>query len=161
MYNNQQSSGLIKGIQCGIIAPGVSIVKTLILVSAGSAGDRTIDISVQSNIPSNQLTECSPSESHTSSGVSTPAVNDTSEILQTLVIPTATAFSVTQNVEYFRSLYPAPPLADLFAIENGSWHGGEAVITTTIECSTACGVEIQVVKLMRQVTLPSLLVVTY
>lgn len=150
MYNNQQSSGLIKGIQCGIIAPGVSIVKTLILVSAGSAGDRTIDISVQSNIPSNQLTRCSPSESHTSSGVSTPAVNDTSEILQTLVIPTATAFSVTQNVEYFRPLYPAPPLADLSAIENESWHGGEAVITTTIECSAACGVEIQVVKLMRQ-----------
>ncbi|KAL4064245.1 Gryzun, putative trafficking through golgi-domain-containing protein [Scleroderma yunnanense] len=148
--NNQRSSGLIKGIQCGTIAPGVSVAKTLILVSTGTVGDRTIDISVQSNISSNQLLGPSPAESHTSSSDSTSAANDTSEILQTLVISTATAFAVTQGVEYFRSLQPALPLADLSAIENESWGGGEIVVTTTIECSAACGVEIQSVKLMRQ-----------
>ena len=161
IHDNQRSCGLIKGIQCGIIAPGVSMTKTLFLVSAGSAADRTIDISVQSSIPTNPLAGGSPSESHASSGVSTPVGNDTSEILQTLVIPTAAAFWVTQNIEYFRSLHSAPPFADLGAFENESWHGGEAIVTTTIECSAACGVEIQSVKLMRQVVLPSLPVISY
>ncbi|KAG6332551.1 hypothetical protein ID866_6536 [Astraeus odoratus] len=149
--DDQRSSGLIKGIRCGTIAPGVSVFKTLTLVSSGAAGDRTIDVSIQSITGTGILVGQIPAVSSSLSGAPTPVRNeDTNEILQTLVIPTAAAFSVAHHIEYSRSLRMAPPLANLLIHEKDAWEGGEAVITTKFECLAPCGLEIESVRLMRQ-----------
>ncbi|KIJ65975.1 hypothetical protein HYDPIDRAFT_110092 [Hydnomerulius pinastri MD-312] len=150
IFNKEKSSGLIKGIQIGTVAPGVSVVKTLVLLSSGAAGDRTIDISVQSSSePKDQ------SVPQTSDPNAASASHDTSEILQTLLIPTVSAFSVTQDLEYLRALHPPAALADLSVYyEKDFWDdsvGGEAIITTKVECSAPWGLEIESMELRRQV----------
>ncbi|KAK0486236.1 Foie gras liver health family 1-domain-containing protein [Armillaria novae-zelandiae] len=43
-------AGLIKGISFGVLVPGVSSIKTLNLSNTGGAGDRMLDISIQSRV---------------------------------------------------------------------------------------------------------------
>ncbi|KAN0081393.1 Foie gras liver health family 1 domain containing protein [Tylopilus felleus] len=128
-----KSSGLIKGVQFGTLKTGVSVVKTLTLISSGAPGDRTIDVSVQSSM--------------------TLRPGDT-ETLRTLLILTLSTFVFRQDITYQRSLQPAPGLADLSAF--GGPHreacvGGEAVVTTVVECTAPCGVEVEKVALRRVV----------
>ncbi|KAF9228502.1 hypothetical protein BS17DRAFT_773840 [Gyrodon lividus] len=147
VFNNHKSSGLIKGIQFGTIAPGVSAVKTLLLISSGASGDRTIDVSVQSSSGSNEQSRSDTPDPHTSS-----ANHDTSEILRTLLIPTASAFLVTQDVDYWRALRPPPALADLSVFEKEFWDdsvGGEAIVSTEVECSAPWGLEVESLQLHR------------
>ncbi|KAF8663656.1 hypothetical protein AX16_000898 [Volvariella volvacea WC 439] len=46
--DGEQSTSLIRGISCGRLAPGMSIMKSLYLMNTGAGGDRIIDISVHS-----------------------------------------------------------------------------------------------------------------
>ncbi|KAH0829099.1 Gryzun, putative trafficking through golgi-domain-containing protein [Lanmaoa asiatica] len=150
--DDQKSSGLIKGVQFETVKPGVSVVKTLVLMSSGAPGDRTIDVSVQSSTTAAfqaQARAPSPSETLDSS-----QNHDTGEMLQTLSIPTLSAFVVRQDVAYQRSLRPPPALADLSVLEDTHWEacvGGEAVVTTVVECAAPCGVEVEKVELHRVV----------
>ncbi|KAH7883282.1 Gryzun, putative trafficking through golgi-domain-containing protein [Phlebopus sp. FC_14] len=152
VFKDQKSSGLIKGIPFGTIPPGVSVVDTLVLLSGGAPGDRIIDISVQSSSTSGDPRVQSP-DATVSHDTSSPISHDTSEILRTLLIPTVSAFSVTQDVEYTRSLRPPPALADLSVLENGMWDdslGGEAVVMTKFECLAPWGLEIEHLQLLRR-----------
>lgn len=151
-FDDQKSSGLIKGVQFGTVNPGVSVVKTLVLMSSGAPGDRMIDVSVQSSTTGRSPSEArSPSPSETPDGLQN---HDTEEILRTLLIPTSSAFMVRQDVAYQRSLGPPPALADLSVLEGADWEGcvsGEAVVTTVVECAAPCGVEVEEVVLRRVV----------
>ena len=48
VMDDQRSTSLIKGIACGTLSPGVSILKKLYLTNLGAPGDRVVVISVQS-----------------------------------------------------------------------------------------------------------------
>ena len=126
----------------------------MVLMSSGAAGDRTIDVSVQSSATVLGASQASarapsPSLSETADDVRN---HDTGEVLRTLVIPTSSAFVVRQDVAYQRSLEPPPGLADLGVLE-APWEcvSGEAVVTTVVECTAACGVEVEGVTLCRTV----------
>lgn len=153
-FDGQKTSGLVKGVQFGTVKPGVSVVKTLVLMSSGAPGDRTIDVSVQSSTtvrPASQSQSRSPSPSET---LDASQNHDTCEILRTLLIPTSSVFAVRQDVAYQRSLQAPPALADLSVLESPHWEacvGGEAVVTTVVECAAPCGVEVENVMLRRVV----------
>lgn len=162
-FDDQKSSGLIKGIEFGTVKPGVSSVKTLVLMSSGAPGDRTIDVSVQSSTtvqpPPPSLAEShirSPSPSETPDGLQN---RDTCEFLRTLLIPTSSAFMVRQDVAYQRSLRPPPAPSDLSVLERPHWEAhvsGEAVVTTVVECAAPCGVEVEKVVLRQVVGVSSM-----
>ena len=156
-FDSQKSLGLIKGVQFGTVNPGVSVVKTLMLMSSGAPGDRTIDVSIQSSTMLPPATS-SPSPSQAGSPSPSETVDasqnpEASEILRTLLIPTSNAFVVRQDVVYHRSLQPPPALADLSVLEGQNWEAyvdAEAEVTTVVECAAPCGVEVEKVAL-RQV----------
>lgn len=117
----------------GVLHPGVTACKTLRLSSAGAAGERMLDISVQSRSVTSP--ECVESPSSPASPVS-PA--ETGEILQTLVIPTVTPFNVTHDVSYRRQVGSLPHVSDLSTYDPAYWDngiGGCAGISTVIECT--------------------------
>ncbi|KII95624.1 hypothetical protein PLICRDRAFT_662357 [Plicaturopsis crispa FD-325 SS-3] len=150
VFDDQTSSGLIKGIPFGVVAPGVNVLKTLHLINTGAAGDRVLDISVQSRSTATPA----PVESPTSPEYpASAALVDTNEILQTMVVPTAAPFKVTRHVSYRRALGEGPGLADLRTYEGDFWDdrdGGEAIVTTTLECTGPWGVDIESLKLDRK-----------
>lgn len=126
--DGEQSSGLIKGILIGKLQPGTTTQKVLRLLCTGSAGDRMVDVSVQSHavLPSTSETEV-------------PETKETFEILRTIVVPAVSPFIVTHKTSYSRcnhnqNLGPA----DLYAFETDHWddsEGGRAFISTLIECA--------------------------
>lgn len=155
IFDDQRSSGLIKGIRLGTIAPGVSAAKTLYLVGSGAPGDRTLDISIQSTAVQPGVTSKGDddAEPRSSSSLSAHAAVDSCEKLQTIVIPTSRALAITYDVAYRRSKNAMPALADLSTVEDDFWddsYGGVAVVTTKIECSAPCGLVVESMKLHRQ-----------
>ena len=157
-FDGQKSSGLVKGVQFGTLETGVSVLKTLTLMSSGAPGDRTIDISVQSSTtlrPGDTSQAPAQARSPSPSDTLDASQNhDTGEILRTLLIPTLSVFVFRQDIAYRRSLPPAPGLADLSALDGPPWEacmGGEAVVTTVVECTAPCGVEVEKVALRRAV----------
>lgn len=155
IFDDQRSSGLIKGIRLGTIAPGVSATKTLYLVGSGAPGDRTLDISIQSTAVQPGVTSKGDddAEPRSSSSLSAHAAVDSCEKLQTIVIPTSRALTITYDVAYRRSKNAMPALADLSTVEDDFWddsYGGVAVVTTKIECSAPCGLVVESLKLHRQ-----------
>lgn len=155
VFDDQRSSGLIKGIRLGTIAPGVSATKTLYLVGSGAPGDRMLDISIQSTSvqPESTSEGDEDAEPRSSSSLSEHATIDSCEKLQTIVIPTSGALAVTYDVAYRRSKDAMPALADLSTVEDDFWddsYGGVAVVTTRIECLAPCGLVVESLKLHRQ-----------
>lgn len=114
------SSSLIKGVHCGTLAPGVSVLKTLYLENTGAPGDRMMDISVQSRPgPVDEDPDLDIAE------------EDMTETLQTLVVPTVNSFKVTHDIAFRHSLYKWVELADLRTFDSEHWDdskGGEAII---------------------------------
>lgn len=140
---------MIKGVPCGVLAPGVNVIKTLYLVNTGAAGDRMIDLSVQSRstaTPSKPTSPVSPEGRE---------LSDVSELLQTLVVPTVDPVKVTYAVNYRRALGERPGLADLTTYEGDFWDdgdGGEAIVNVKMECAGPWGMDIEYVKLLRKVS---------
>ncbi|KAL5512612.1 hypothetical protein ACEPAG_3265 [Sanghuangporus baumii] len=133
IIEGEQSSSLIKGISFGTLHPGTTACKTLHLVSSGRAGERMVDVSVQSRT----LAPLSDSESDA------PAPRlETGEVLQTLVVPTVDAFIVTHEVSYGRRPTMGPGPADLSTFDPEFWddmEGGRAFVKTTFECAECIG----------------------
>lgn len=141
---------LIKGVAFGVVSPGVSVVKTLYLGCCGGAGDRVLDVSVQSRATSGSIPKSptSPSEG----GV------NTTEVLHTLVVAAVEPIKVEYSVVYKRSLKERPELGDLKRFDNSYWDdatGGEAVVTTTLSCSGPSGIKVEGLKLNKIVRLIS------
>ncbi|KAI0343684.1 hypothetical protein BDW22DRAFT_1328221 [Trametopsis cervina] len=147
-YDKETWSNLIKGVTFGRLAPGVSAVRTLYLNSSVAAGDRVIDLSIQSNnltytpAPSTPLSPLSPS--------SAPA--DTGETLRTLVVPTIAPIIAEDLVKYRRSTAMQPGLAELSTYSDQYWDGagcGIAIVSTTWTCVAPHGLKVESAKLSR------------
>lgn len=142
--DDEQSTGLIRGVSLGTLAPGSSAQAALSLISAGGAGDRILDISVRSRPPSsdNEGDESNADE----------VALETSEVLRTLVVPTLDPFTIVQDVKYRRSLASTAAPTDLRTFNESWWDdgdGGEAHVRTTFECVGPWGLKVEGVKLLR------------
>ncbi|THV06232.1 hypothetical protein K435DRAFT_773423 [Dendrothele bispora CBS 962.96] len=147
--DKEQSSAMIKGVAVGVLAPGVSVVKMLHILSTGAVGDRMIDISVQSR---SIATSQPPNVNEDDSPIS-PALLDITDILQTVTIPTVDPFKTTMNVAYKRALSTRPGLGDLRTFDAEYWDdsdGGEAFITSIFECVGPWNLEIESFVLRKQ-----------
>lgn len=150
--DQERSSGLVKGISLGAVAPGVTALKTIYLTNTGGAGDRILDISIQSHVPG----AAHPASPLPSAEEDTPRTGstDTSETLQTLVIPTAAPIKVEYDVTYMRSQKPLPALTDLDSYEGDYWDegiGGSALVRAKLVCSGPHGISVERVRLVRKV----------
>ncbi|EGN92744.1 hypothetical protein SERLA73DRAFT_98785 [Serpula lacrymans var. lacrymans S7.3] len=148
IIDDQRSSGLLRGIHLGNVAPGVTALKTLYLVNNGAAGDRTVDISIQSRSVSPGRDLPNSPQSPTSRSAS-----DMTETLETLVIPTVKAVKASYDVRYQRALGKQLGISDLRMFEDGFWddaHGGEAIVSAKLECSGPWKLEIESLKLIPQ-----------
>ncbi|KAH8115389.1 Gryzun, putative trafficking through golgi-domain-containing protein [Phellopilus nigrolimitatus] len=137
LIEDEQSSGLIKGISYGVLHPGTTACKTLHLVSTSSAGERMLDVSIQSRTVLPGHPEASP----------------TNEVLQTLVIPVVAPFKVKHETSYTHRSSIDPGQADLTTFDADYWDdsvGGRAFVVTIFECVDCAGassVSIESVKL--------------
>ena len=156
VLGGEYSSGLIKGVPFGMIAPGMNVTKTLYLSSSGAPGNRMVDISIRSQSTTSATSATAPLES-TSEGSAAPGeLADASESLQTLVVPTVEPFTISFYVVYRRALGERRGLADLETFEPTFWddgEGGEAEIDSKIVFSEPWGVEVVDVRLKKQVSL--------
>ena len=142
--NSERAAGLIKAVPLGILTPGVKVQKTLHLLNAGSAGGRTLDISIQSRSTATPL-DSSQDDSET--------VLDATETWRTLVVPVVNPIKVVYDVGYRRALGKQLGLADLATYDGEYWdtaNGGEAIVCTKLECVGPWNLEIESLKLIRQ-----------
>lgn len=119
------------------------------MVNTGAAGDRILDISIQSRSISKLLVPTSPVSPD---GPAYPS--DTSEALQTLIVPTANPIRVSYDLAYRRALAERPGLANLTAFESDYWNdgeGGEAIVTARLETVGPWSLEVLDMKLLRHV----------
>ncbi|KAJ7099520.1 Gryzun, putative trafficking through golgi-domain-containing protein [Mycena belliarum] len=140
ILDDERSPSLIKGVSFGVLKPGVSVVKTLYIVSRGPAGDRMVDVSIQSTTTGNQHPENS-------------GLIDMTETLQTLVVPTSDAIKANFGVVYKRALGVRAGVADLRTYDHDFWDdtdGGEAIVTAHMECMGPWALEVASVKLLRE-----------
>ena len=153
-----RSSSLIKGVQLGVIAPGVTVTKVLHLFSTGAGGDRMIDISIQSRTmtagkhESDQATEDQEEDEDDNDGETSS--HDTMEHLHMIVIPTMNPFKLTHNVTYSRALDTWSGLANLETFDEAFWDdrkGGEALVTAMLSCVGPSSLNIESLRLERQV----------
>lgn len=146
--DNEQSSSLIKDVHCGVVAPGMSVTKTLHLLSSGAAGDRVLDISVQTRIPE----VIAEDQEH--------RVNDVTETLQTIVVPTLEAFQVMQEVTYQHSLKGWGGLADLASYDEDyedEGRGAEAMVMTDVSIAGPWSVYVEHIGLEDEVSMRAFL----
>ena len=149
VVDDQQSSGLIKGIQLGVLGPGASGKKTIHLFNSGAGGERMIDVSIQSR-PNDSEDETSDDDDDENDLLS----EDKMETLRTLVIPTVNPFKVTSDVSYRHKQEPLLGLADLQTFDAKFWddrRGGEAIASIKIECTGPWNLLLDGVTLERQV----------
>ncbi len=139
IIDGESSSSFIKGVPFGTLSPGENCVKVLHLTSTGGAGDRILDISLQSRSKKSFNGE---------------PIEDVSEVLKTVVVPTVAALSITHDIVYRRSLKDRMGLADLRAFDEDFWddgQGGEAEVNLMIECAGPWSILMEKLTLQRQV----------
>ncbi|KAF7321602.1 hypothetical protein MKEN_00681300 [Mycena kentingensis (nom. inval.)] len=137
--DDEQSSSLIKGISLGALKPGVSVIKTLYLFSTGGTGDRMVDVSIQSTA----VVDKPPED---------PELQDMTEMLETVVVPTTEAIEVDFEVSYMRARGRGVGLADLKTYDHQFWddvEGGEAAVSARMRCAGPWGVEVVNMSLSR------------
>lgn len=155
--DEQRSSSLIRGIRCGKLMPGVSVLKTLHLLNTGAGGDRVIDISVRSR-PGRHETE----EDGRSDGEDEHEDNyrhlDITETERTFVVPTIDPLKVTQDVVYRYSTQAWTGISGLRNYDADFWDGSkgsEAQINTKIEFAGPWDVEILRMEAQKEVKGPN------
>ncbi|KAI0365604.1 hypothetical protein BV20DRAFT_1056347 [Pilatotrama ljubarskyi] len=148
--DDQRSTSLLKGVACGVLAPGVSVLKKLHLTNAGAPGERVIDISVQSHssaqAPVSPVSPVSPS---------LPSLVDKSETLRTLAVAAVRPIEVEHGAVYRRPTKPQPGLADLATFdgtERDEAAAVEAVVTSTVTVVAPAGLVVESVVLHRKDT---------
>ncbi|KAG9036541.1 hypothetical protein FRB95_008596 [Tulasnella sp. JGI-2019a] len=97
IFEDQDSTALIKGVSFGVIKPGDTCSKRLYLLSSGLSGGRVLDISIRSQ----------------ALVLGMDAITDPSETLATLIIPVQLPFTSTSEIVYHRFSGPLRPILDL------------------------------------------------
>ena len=157
VVEDSRSSSLIKGIQLGVLAPGVTIVKTLHLFNTGASGDRMIDISIQSRtvISGNNGSDHAGDREDDEDFDGETSSHDSMEHLHMIVIPTTNPFKLSHSVVYRPALEPWPGLANLETFDKTFWddrRGGQALVTATLSCVGPSSLIIESLRLERQVS---------
>ena len=127
------------------------MLKTLYLVNTGAAGDRILDISIQSRT----MPKSSSSGPISVSRDSESQPSDTSEALQTLTVPTVNPITISYDVGYRRALAERLGPSDLASYDNTFWdggEGGEALVNARMETMGPYSLEVESVKLIRHVS---------
>lgn len=125
-----------------MLAPGAQVLKTLYLANTGAAGNRVVDISVQSR---------STSSEESDNALEHP---DVTEHLQTLLVPTVDPIEISHTIAYTRPLNEWPGLADLRTFDAEFWDdrcGGGALISSKLVCIGQSEIEIESIRLKREV----------
>ncbi|KAI0753080.1 Foie gras liver health family 1-domain-containing protein [Daedaleopsis nitida] len=159
--DDQRSTSLIKTVACGILAPGVSVLKKLYLNNTGAPGERIVDISVQSQAPSVSSSGSTPPTSAPTSPTSptspiptdlvSPPVVDRTETLRTLAISAVEPITVEHTSVYRRPTRPQPGLSDLQTFEGqDEAAASEALVSSTFTIHAAAGLVIGRVALQRK-----------
>jgi len=139
VVDGEKSSSLIKGIQLGVVAPGVSTIKTVHLFNTGAGGDRMVDVSIQTKTVSSESQDNEAWEDGGEDG-------DAMEHLNLLVVPTVNPIEVTHGILYRRTLDPWAGLANLATFEDSysdNRRGSEATVTLTMSCVGRWGLLIE------------------
>ena len=154
--DDQRSTSLIKGVACGTLAPGVSIIKKLYLTNHGGDGERVIDISVQSEARAQSSTALAATPaSPTSLTSSVVPLVDRTETLRTIAVTAIQAFTIAHAAAYRRSTRPQPGLADLETFGGGKRDEAsavEALVTSTLTIAAPSGIVIDSMVLQRKVS---------
>ena len=132
--DDEHSQSLIRHVALGTITPGATTHKTLYLKNTGGAGDRVLDISIQSR---------------------SPIAQDTSEVLRTLSVPTVAPINIEYGVKYLYAHRPLPGLTQLHTYENDYWddgEGGDALVTARMACRGPWGISVETARLVRKVS---------
>jgi trafficking protein particle complex subunit 11 len=146
VLDDERSAGFIKGVSFGVLASGAHILKTLYLVNTRAAGNRMVDISVQSRSTSSEATD------------DDLETLDVTEILQTLLVPTVNPIEISHGVTHTRSTGEWLGLADLRTFDTDFWDdrcGGEALIDSKMICVGPSEIEIESIRLEREVRVSS------
>lgn len=139
---DEKSSGLIKGVSFGTIPPGGSQAKTLYLLSTGTAGERAMDISVQSKVASSSASDDSDEE----------ALLDTRETLQTLTVMVASPLQCGFDTLYSRNSDVPLSLLDLDSFaSNDLTPRGNATVTATLTCGMSWKLSLESIRLSAEV----------
>ena len=153
--DEQKSTSLIKAVAGGMLAPGVSLLKTLYLTTTGAPGDRVVDISVQSQTAATSA--LSPTVGSPMSPNTPIPVLDRTETLRTITIGAVRPLSVEHKVVYRRPLRPQPGLADLSRFDGTTRDEAsavEALVTSTWTVAAPSGLVIDGIALVRKVNPP-------
>jgi len=151
VVDGERSTSLIKGINLGVLAPGVSATKTMHLFNTGAGDHRMVDVSIQTDTAT---TAAEDGQDESESEDEQDSVLDTMEHLKMLIIPTVNPLQVTQTVSYRRNLDSWSGLADLETFDEKNWddgRGGEALVMATMSCVGPWSLTIQNVELERRV----------
>ncbi|TBU21299.1 Gryzun, putative trafficking through golgi-domain-containing protein [Dichomitus squalens] len=153
--DDQRSTSLIKTISCGSLAPGTSILKKLVLTNTGGAGERVIDISVQSESHASNTVASTPTSSTTPTTPSHPPLVDRTETLRTIAVEAIHPIKVAHQATYRRPTRAQPGLADLETFEGvkkDEASAVEAIVTSTLTVVAPAGIEIESILLSRKNT---------
>ena len=170
--DDQRSTSLIKGIACGTLSPGISILKKLYLTNMGAPGDRVVDISVQSQsqsrspasasasaptspAPTSPTSPTSPVPAEPASPNAPPIV-DRTETLRTISVSAVAPLTMAHSAVYKRSTRALPGLSDLRTYESAERPRDEAdavevEVTSTLTVTAPAGIVIETVVLQRKV----------
>ena len=160
VIEDTRSSSLIKGIQLGVLAPGVTIVKTLHLFNTGASGDRMIDISIQSRVVmagknESDLEGDREDDEDDEDFDGETSSDDSMEHLHMIVIPTTNPLKLSHSVVYRHALDPWAGLANLETFDQAFWddrRGGQAHVTATLSCVGPSSLNIESLRLERLVS---------
>ena len=132
--DDEQSSGLIKGIEFGTIHPGEISTKVLYLSMSGATGPRIVDISIQSQDATGGITQ------------------GDSEILKTVTVQGLLAFSWETDVSYLHPVDNPAPWLDLSQLEAERHRvEAEALVSVKIKLESPWDLVVQSIRLVEKV----------
>lgn len=132
------STSLIKGISFGTLKPGETSRRTLFLLSSGSAGERVLDFSIQSQ---------------SSSSITLPeGAQNIDETLHTLVVNAVMPLALVAEQTYSREANPSPGLLDLRRFDPTFFHRSYSSVTSAeVESCGPWEIAIESIKLLPKV----------
>ncbi len=157
VFDGEKSSSLIRSIHLGVLAPGVSTVKTLHMFNTGAGGDRVVDVSIQTKavIPDDDVGNVDDDADSEEGDDEDVISRDTMEHLSLLVVPTINPVHVSYSISYERDTSSWAGLTDLATFEDSFWdcrRGGHAIVTLTMTCVGPWSLLIENIDLERKVS---------
>jgi trafficking protein particle complex subunit 11 len=149
--DEEQSTTMLRGIHLGLLQPGVDAAKTIYLTNTGAAGDRVLDISIQSRCPSSETPVAAEPPEPESPVV---ALKDVSEALKTIIVPTVEAITSDFSVMYQYSSRATLGFSDLRTYDHDYWDdsvGGEALVTNKMGFKGPWGIKVESISLVKKV----------